>query len=261
MSIALISGSGLYEIEGLKVESEASVATPYGTPSAPYKKGIIDNTSLVFLPRHGTAHSIPPHKVNYRANIWGLKSLGIDRIIAVTAVGSIDPDIKPSSILIPDQIIDTTYGARESTFYDSGKVVHVDFTDPYCSEMRAHLISAAEKSDINIYDSGTYICVNGPRLETAMEIEFFRRIGADVVGMTAMPEAVLARELEICYCGICIVTNFAAGITKERLTTSEVIETMRSSTDKVRKLIKTVIGQIPGQRTCGCKDALKDSSL
>ena len=261
MPTGLISGSGLYEIEGLKLECEKFVSTPYGDPSSPYKLGMVDNTPLVFLPRHGSPHSIPPHKVNYRANIWGLKSLGIDRIIAVTAVGSIDPDIRPGSIIIPDQIIDSTYGARESTFYDAGKVVHVDFTEPYCSEIRSSMISAALKTGINIYQEGTYICVNGPRLETAMEIEFFKKTGANIVGMTAMPEAVLARELEICYCGICIVTNFAAGITDKKLTTTEVIETMKASSEKLRQLLKTVFAEIPENRSCGCKDALKDSGL
>lgn len=261
MPIGLISGSGLYEIEGLKVEGEKSIDTPYGQPSAQYRQGKIEGTALTFLPRHGSPHSIPPHKVNYRANIWGFNALGIDRIMAVTAVGSIDPDIKPGSILIPDQIIDYTQGSRESTFYDNGKVVHVDFTDPYCPAMRTAIMAAAQKCGISVYESGTYICVNGPRLETAMEIEFFRKIGADVVGMTAMPEAVLARELEICYCGICIVTNYAAGITKNRLTTSEVIDTMNASTDRVKKLLRTAVALVPEKRACQCKDALKDSGL
>jgi len=261
MPIGLISGSGLYEIEGLRIEAVKSVATPYGQPSAPYSQGRIDNSALTFLPRHGSPHSIPPHKVNYRANIWGFKSLGTDRIMAVSAVGSIDPDIKPGSILIPDQIIDYSHGSRESTFYDNEKVVHVDFSEPYCPEMRSTLMTAAQKSGISVYESGTYICVNGPRLETAMEIEFFRKIGADIVGMTAMPEAVLARELEICYSGICIITNYAAGITKERLTTSEVIETMHSATDRVKKLIKTALELMPKKRSCQCSHALNDSGL
>ncbi|MBN2653897.1 MAG: S-methyl-5'-thioadenosine phosphorylase [Nitrospirae bacterium] len=261
MSIGLISGSGLYEIDGLKVCGEKPVETQFGAPSAPYRLGEIESIPVTFLPRHGFPHSIPPHKVNYRANIQGFKLLGIDRIIAVTAVGSINPDIKPGSIIIPDQIIDFTYGSRESTFYDSGKVVHVDFTEPYCREMRSSIISAAHKTDINVYERGSYICVNGPRLETAAEIEFFRRSGADIVGMTAMPEAVLSRELEICYCGICIATNFAAGITNERLTTSEVIETMNASTERLKTLLKAAIAEIPQNRSCGCKDALKDSGL
>lgn len=261
MKIGLIGGSGLYEIEGFEIAKEISISTPYGNPSSVYKIGTIDDKEIVFLPRHGIPHSIPPHKINYKANIWGLKSLGVKRIISVSAVGGINKNLSPGNIILLDQIIDMTYGARESTFYDKDRVVHIDFTNPYCPEMRDFIIMASRNINLPIKTAGTYICVNGPRLETAKEIQFFSLIGADVVGMTAMPEASLARELEMCICGISVVTNYAAGISDKRLTTSEVVETMKNSTDSIRSLFKEAIKHITSERNCQCKDALKHAEL
>lgn len=265
MAIGLIGGSGLYEIEGLEITKEVSISTPYGDPSSVYKIGTIDakegEKQIVFLPRHGIPHSIPPHKINYRANIWGFKSLGVERIISVSAAGGINRDMPPGSIIILDQIIDMTLGARISTFYDKDKVVHIDFTNPYCPEMRDFILKASHNIGLPIKPTGTYICANGPRLETAKEIQFFSIIGADVVGMTAMPEAALARELEICISGISVVTNYSAGISESKLTTTEVVETMKNSIDRIKSLIKEVIIQISDSRTCPCKDALKDAEL
>lgn len=265
MKIGLIGGSGLYEIEGLEITKEVSISTPYGDPSSVYKIGTIgakgDEKQIVFLPRHGIPHSIPPHKINYRANIWGFKSFGVERIISVSAVGGINKDISPGDIVLLDQIIDMTYGARESTFYDKDKVVHIDFTNPYCPEMRDFIIEASQNIGLPIKTAGAYICVNGPRLETAKEIQFFSMIGADVVGMTAMPEASLARELEMCVSGISVVTNYAAGISERKLTTTEVVETMKNSLDRMKSLVKEIIMYIPPARACPCKDALKDAEL
>lgn len=256
-----MGGSGLYEIEGLKITKEVHISTPYGEPSSVYKIGTIGDKEIVFLPRHGIPHSIPPHKINYRANIWGFRTLGVERIISVSAVGGINKNLYPGDIVLLDQIIDMTYGARESTFYDKDKVVHIDFTYPYCPEMRYFIVKASQNIGLPIKFTGTYICVNGPRLETAKEIQFFSLIGADVVGMTAMPEASLARELEICISGISVVTNHAAGISESKLTTTEVVETMKQSIDRIKSLLKEVIRHIPPARACPCKDALKDSEL
>ncbi len=261
MTIGLIGGSGLYEIEGLEITKEISISTPYGEPSSVYKIGTIGDKEIVFLPRHGIPHSIPPHKINYRANIWGFKSLGIERIISVSAVGGINKDLSPGDIVLLDQIIDMTYGVRESTFYDKDKVVHIDFTNPYCPEMRDFIFKSSQNIGLPIKSTGTYICVNGPRLETAKEIQFFSLIGADVVGMTAMPEAALARELEICISGISVVTNYAAGISERKLTTTEVVETMKNSIDRIKALIKESVINIPSSRSCPCKDTLKDAEL
>lgn len=261
MRIGLIGGSGLYDIEGLNVMEEVSLSTPFGSPSSTYKIGKIHGAEIAFLARHGTSHNFPPHKVNYRANIWGFKSLGVQRLISVNAVGGINRLLQPGDIVLADQIIDFTYGNRISTFYEQDKVVHVDFTSPYCSDIRDYLINASENAGIDAIKTGTYICVNGPRLETAKEIKFFSSIGGDIVGMTAMPEAVLARELEICMVSLCVVTNYAAGISGSKLTTSEVVATMETSIDKIKSIIKETVKTIPPLRNCPCKDALKDAEL
>lgn len=261
MPIGLIGGSGLYDIDGLEIREEISLSTPYGAPSSTYKLGNLDGTELVFLARHGVPHRIPPHKVNYRANMWGFKSLGVEKIISIGAVGGINSGMPPGSIVILDQIIDMTMGARAATFYDEEKVVHVDFTHPYCAEVRGIFIQAAEYISLPVKKSGTYICVNGPRLETEKEIEFFSFIGADVVGMTAMPEAALARELEMCCTGISVVTNYAAGIAGARLTTTEVVEAMRNSLDAIKTLLTAALPHIPVHRSCTCKDALKEAGI
>ena len=261
MAIGLIGGSGLYEIEGLTLLREVSLSTPFGEPSAPYRIGVFGGSEVVFLARHGTPHRFPPHRVNYRANIWGFKSLGGERIITVSAGGGINRDMPPGSLVLLDQLIDMTYGTRPSTFYEGEKVVHVDFTDPYCAGMREYLLTASRTSGIPLVAGGTYVCVNGPRLETAKEIQFFASIGADVVGMTAMPEASLAREAELCLAGIAVVTNRAAGISGGKLTTTEVVETMRSSLVALKTLLGDVLSLIPPSRGCACKDALQDSFL
>jgi 5'-methylthioadenosine phosphorylase len=260
MAIGLIGGSGLYEIDGLTISREVSPSTPYGPPSSSYTIGTLAGIELVFLPRHGVQHSIPPHKVNYQANIWGFKSLGVDRIIAVNAVGGINPDLAPGTIVLQDQIIDMTSG-RPHTFYDTEKVVHIDFTSPYCPEMRDICIAAAGSISLPVRAAATYICVNGPRLETASEIRFFSQNGADIVGMTAMPETSLGRELEICLLGISVVTNYAAGIAASKLTTTEVVGKMRDSTALIKKLLKAFIPAVPETRSCPCKEALKDAGL
>ncbi|MCS7163537.1 MAG: S-methyl-5'-thioadenosine phosphorylase [Thermodesulfovibrio sp.] len=259
MKIGIIGGSGLSETE---VKKEIiTIKTPFGEPSCPYEIEKLDDREIFFLRRHGNKHSIPPHKVNYRANIYGFKNLGIERIFGIFATGSLNEDMPPGSIVIPDQIIDFTQGMRANTFYEEGKVVHIDFTEPFCSEMRYYLLETAKEFEINLIPKGTYICVNGPRLETAAEIRFFRNIGADIIGMTLMPEASLAREVEICYVAVAVVANYAAGISKFPLTVKEVIETMKNSIDKVSLLIRETIRKLPQQRDCFCKNALKDSSF
>jgi len=261
MPIGLIGGSGLYDIDGLDIREEISLSTPYGQPSSIYRRLVLNGTELIFLARHGIPHSIPPHKINYRANIWGFKSLGVDEIISIGAVGGISGEMRPGSIVIPDQIIDMTMGARPSTFYDGEKVVHVDFTAPYCTRLRDILLHAAGSAGLSVKKNGTYICSNGPRLETAKEIQFFSLIGADVVGMTAMPEAALARELEMCCAGISVVTNYAAGLAGARLTATEVVDTMKNSLDAIKSLLRAAVAQIPAQRVCACKNALEGAEV
>lgn len=258
--IGIIGGSGLYQISGLTITEFARIATPYGSPSDAYAIGDFSGRDFVFLPRHGSEHRVPPHKINYRANIWGFKELKVERIISIGAAGGIGRCTKPGMIIIPDQIVDMTSG-RESTFYDGDDVVHVDFTEPYCPELRSSLFRAAENSGIELKRSGTYVCVNGPRLETGAEIKMFLKAGFDIVGMTAMPEAILAREAELCFVGINVVTNYAAGIAEKRLTTTEVMETMRKAATLVGRLLQKTFHLIPGNRGCYCRNALKEARM
>lgn len=257
--IGVIGGSGLYSMPGLPITRSRKITTPFGDPSDNYIFCEFSGKEIVFLPRHGSPHRIPPHKINYRANIWGFKELGLERIISVNAVGGLSLEMSPGMIVIPDQIIDMTKG-RESTFYD-GEAVHVDFTEPFCPELRDSVLESGKRLGIKLKDGGTYICVSGPRLESRAEINLFSSIGADVVGMTLMPEASLAREAELCFVCIAVVTNYAAGITKKRLTVAEVIETMEGASENVWRLLRLMFDLIPDERKCLCGDALKEARM
>jgi 5'-methylthioadenosine phosphorylase len=259
--IGVIAGSGLYEIPGLTINKRRKISTPYGNPSDQYILGKFGNTEVIFLPRHGNRHNIPPHMINYRANIWGFKKLGVERILSISAVGGIKKGLEPGNIVVLNQLIDMTK-TRKQTFYD-GKtgVIHIDFTEPYCAETRGLLLKAGRRSRIPLINTGTYLAVDGPRLETASEIKAFRVLGGDVVGMTVIPEAPLARELEICYAGISVVANFAAGIGRRKLTTSEVMDAMRASTEKLKRLLKAAFTLLPEKRKCACKDSLNDAKI
>jgi 5'-methylthioadenosine phosphorylase len=258
--VGIIAGSGFYEIEGVGIGELRRIATPFGEPSDVYRICEFSGREFVFLPRHGTPHHIPPHRVNYRANIWGFKNLGVERIFAVNAVGAINKAMTPGDIVIPDQCIDLTHG-RASTFYEGDEVVHIDLTDPYCGELRGVLLRSGKERDVDLYAEGTYACMNGPRLETRAEIEFLERIGADIVGMTAMPEVCLARELEICLAGIAVVTNHAAGISDRKLTATEVVETMKVSLGRVKSVLMEALSLVPEERNCDCGHALRDARI
>jgi 5'-methylthioadenosine phosphorylase len=257
--IGLITGSGFYD-EGMGIREFKKITTPYGEPSDVYRVGEFPEGEFVLLSRHGTPHHIPPHMINYRANIWGMREMGVERIISVNAVGGIEGDLVPGDIVVPDQVIDMTHG-RASTFYEGDEVVHIDFTTPYCTEVRGAIKEAGIESSVSLRDSGTYVCVNGPRLESRAEIQHFFKIGADIVGMTVMPEACLARELELCFAGIAVVTNYAAGISGRRLTTKEVVETMKESLERLKKLVIGAFKHIQGKRSCECSYALKDATI
>ncbi len=260
-AIGVIGGSGLYNIEGLTLKRKKAVRTPFGRPSDHYTIAELRGREIIFLPRHGSDHSIPPHMINYRANIYGFKRLGVERIISISAVGGIKKGLRPGDIVLLDQIIDMTR-TRRSTFYDGRQgVVHIDFTEPYCPEMRRVILEAGRKAGVRIKNGGTYVAVEGPRLETAAEIKAFGMLGADVVGMTGMPETSLARELEICIAGISVVANYAAGISKKKLTTTEVMEVMSATTERLKRLLSGVLESIPPERHCPCKEALKDARI
>ncbi len=208
--VAIIGGSGLTQLEGLEIARREVVYTPYGEPSGPLTHGVLAGTEAVFLARHGYSHTISPHKVNYRANLWALKSIGVERVIAVASVGGIRKDLVPGSLAVPHQIIDYTT-MRENSFFDESKVVHVDFTEPYDPVLRNLLLKAADKSGMTVARDGVYGACQGPRLETAAEINRMEHDGCDMVGMTGMPEAALARELELSYACCAVVANWAAG--------------------------------------------------
>lgn len=256
----IISGSGLYDVPGLEITDSVKVSTPYGEPSDVYRVGSISGKEIAFLPRHGAMHHIPPHRINYRANMWGFRELGIKKIITIGAAGGITTNMKPGSITFPDQIIDFTRG-RASTFYDENEVVHIDFTNPFCPDLREHIMGAARKAGIDVITAGTYVCTNGPRLETSAEIKAYLQLGADMVGMTSMPEAALARELEICLTGLYVITNHAAGIKTDKLTVREVVETMGVSTEKIKSIIKAFFSMDFSAPACLCGQALKGSKI
>jgi len=234
--IALIGGTGLSRLDAMEVERRQVVVTPYGEPSAPLAFGRFDGLPIVFLPRHGEAHTIPPHKVNYRANLWALHSVGVQQVVSIASVGGITQP--PETLCVPDQIIDYTWG-REQTYVECGQrpIKHVEFTHPYCQALRRRLLDAAEQAGIPVVDGGTYGATQGPRLETAAEIQRLERDGCDLVGMTGMPEAALARELDLCFAHLNLVVNWAAGKGDEPITLEAMAEVLSRSIDSVRNIL------------------------
>lgn len=242
MTLAIIGGTGLTQISELTITGEQRIDTPYGEPSAPYITGELAGQRLIFLARHGNPHRFPPHKLNYRANIWGLKQLGVTEIIGVAAVGGITNAMGPAQIAIPDQLIDYTYG-REHTFFadDLEHVTHIDFTEPYTPALRQRIIAAAASLDFAVVESGTYGCTQGPRLETIAEIRRMKNDGCDLVGMTGMPEAALARELGMAYANISVVANWAAGIVDGEITMAEIEKNLQVGMANAIRLLQAVV--------------------
>ncbi len=236
--LAIIGGTGLTRLKTLAITHREMVHTPYGEPSGALTHGRLCGKEVVFLARHGYGHTIPPHKVNYRANIWALHQIGVRKIIAVAAVGGIHADMRPGHLAIPDQIIDYTW-SREHTFFEDNldRVSHIDFTHPYCEELRAILLTGADSAGLAISRSGVYGATQGPRLETAMEINRMQRDGCDLVGMTGMPEAALARELGLCYAACAVVANWAAGRGQGEITMEEIDRHLKEGMEKVALLL------------------------
>ncbi|MEE9447215.1 MAG: S-methyl-5'-thioinosine phosphorylase [Arenicellales bacterium] len=240
---AIIGGSGLSTLKNLKNIRREVGRTPYGDPSAPLTIGTISGEEVVFLPRHGLSHQIPPHRVNYRANIWVLKSMGVERIYAVAATGGIDDDLNAGDIVIPGQLIDYTYG-REQTFFDgeNGDVQHIDFSQPYTENLRKKLIKATKQAGIKAHKTGVYAATQGPRLETAAEINRIAGDGGTIVGMTGMPEAALAKELEMDYAQISLVVNPAAGRgDDEMISFDDILKNLDHGMDKVREILEALL--------------------
>ncbi len=259
--IGIIGGSGLYDPEVIEDPKEYKIYTPYGLPSDNIIIGWLGGRRIAFLPRHGRGHKIPPHKINYRANIWALKSLGVRWIIAVSAVGSLREDYRPGDIVFPDQFIDMTK-SRQYTFFDGPVVAHVSMADPFCPTLRNVLIRSAEKLDIRFHDRGTYVCIEGPRFSTRAESWVWKEVfKADIIGMTLVPEINLAREAGIHYATIALVTDYDVWADRP-VTAEEVAKVMAENVAKAKKLIIEAIPNIPEESEkveCGCEKSLENA--
>lgn len=252
VDLAIIGGTGVYRADMLERTKKIDVETAYGTVNL--LTGEYKGRRVAFLARHGAGHSVPPHMINYRANIIALKNLGAQRVIATTAVGSLNENMGPTDFVLIDQFLDFTK-SRASTFYEGGPhgVLHVDVTDPYCSEMRSFMFQKAQELDLKIHKGGCYVCAEGPRFETPAEIKMYKLLGGDVVGMTNVPEVVLAREAGLCYATVSMVTNFAAGISPNPLSHGEVLEVMKEISGNISRLIMNTIESIPLAGSCQCR--------
>jgi len=255
--IGVIGGSGLYEMEGLEQVAEVVLETPFGKPSDTYITGVLHGVKMAFLPRHGRGHRLLPSEVNYQANIYGMKQLGVDRIISVSAVGSLKEAIVPGHIVIPDQFIDRTRGGRKHTFFGDGIVAHVSLADPTCPCLSEKLFQAALKAGATAHQGGTYICMEGPAFSTRAESNLYRSMGGDIIGMTNLTEAKLAREAEICYGVIALSTDYDCWHdTHEAVTVEAILEVMHKNVAMSRKIIRQVVQDQVLEQTCRCSSAL-----
>jgi 5'-methylthioadenosine phosphorylase len=254
--VGVIGGSGLYAL--LQDATQHEVSTPYGPPSDPITVAEVGGRKVAFLPRHGRDHRYPPHKIPYRANLWALRSLGVRQIIAPCAVGGLRPEFGPGTFVVPDQLIDRTSG-RTQTYYDTG-AVHVNFADPYCPHGRATILAAA--GELAPVDGGTMVVVEGPRFSTRAESRWFSSLGGSIVNMTGHPEAVLARELALCYSSIALVTDLDAGVEGDHgVTQEEVFKVFADNTAKLREVLLAAVAALPATRTCPCPHALDGIKL
>jgi 5'-methylthioadenosine phosphorylase len=256
--IGVIGGSGLYEIEGLCDVREEMVETPFGAPSDAYITGTLEGVRMVFLPRHGRGHRLLPSEVPYRANIFGMKQLGVDRIISVSAVGSMREEIVPGHIVIPDQFFDRTQGRRAATFFGEGLVGHIQFADPVCAELSEILYRAALEVGAEAHRGGTYLCIEGPNFSTRAESRIYRSWGVDIIGMTNIPEARLAREAEICYGTVALATDYDCWHQEhDDVSVEAVVAIIRQNVATARAIIETAARHAAAARSCRCGEALR----
>ena len=255
--IGIIGGSGLYKMEGMARVEEAKVSTPFGEPSDNIILGNLEGVRVAFLPRHGKGHRISPSELPAKANIYALKSLGVERIISVSAVGSLREEIAPLDMVIPDQLIDHTKG-RASTFFTDGIVGHVSLAEPFCPVLRQLAFEASTEVEAKVHKSGTYLVMEGPQLSTKAESQLYRSWGADVIGMTALPEAKLAREAEICYVTLAVVTDYDCWHpTYESATAEMILTNLRTGIHTIKKILRLMLASMPQTRDCACATALK----
>jgi 5'-methylthioadenosine phosphorylase len=259
--LGIIGGSGIYAIDDMDAGESHNLATPFGVPSGPVLEGKLGQTDILFLPRHGEGHRLSPSEIPYRANVYALKQLGATHLVSFSAVGSLKEWLPPRSLVLPDQIIDRT-GERARTFFDGGVVAHVGLADPYCGTLRASLSSAATEAGSRVEMGGTYVCIEGPQFSTRAESELYRSWGASVIGMTAMPEARLAREAELCYAAVAMVTDYdvwhqgAADVTVE-----EVVSNMQANGLAARAILQQLCRDGLPERTCPCQGALSGAIM
>ena len=257
--IGIIGGTGVYDAETYGEVKEIKVYTPFGKTSDLISIGDYKGIRVAFIPRHGRSHSLPPHRVNYRANIWALKQLGVSRIVASSAVGSLREDYKPGDFVIPDQLIDRTK-KRLDTFYEGGQICHISSADPFCPQLRKFFIDFTQGLGLRAQSRGTYVCIEGPRFSTRAESKLFRLWNADIIGMTLYPECVLAREAELCYVSVAMVTDYDVWAEKP-VSTKEIIKTMNENAENFKRLIINAIPQIPKERICSCAYSLKEALI
>lgn len=256
--IGVIGGSGLYDMEDLAEVREVRLDTPFGAPSDVFVTGILHGVKMVFLPRHGRGHRLLPSEVPYRANIYGMKQLGVERIISVSAVGSMREGIVPGHIVVPDQFFDRTQGKRDATFFGQGIVGHVQFADPVCRELSGELVASARRIGATVHEGGTYLCIEGPNFSTRAESKIYRSWGVEIIGMTNIPEARLAREAEICYGTLALATDYDCWHEgHDDVSVEAVVATIRQNVSTARGIIAEVVRSLGKRRGCACEDALK----
>ena len=257
--IGIFGGTGIYDSGLLDDVHEISIETPYGTPSDTITVGLFKGRKIAFLPRHGKKHTIPPHLINFRANIWAFKELGVSRIVAPSAVGSLREELAPGQFVMPTQFLDFTK-SRKGSFSEEGRVIHISVADPFCPEIQSTVLAVAKEQDMQIHMDATYVCIEGPRFSTKAESQFYRSTGADVIGMTLVPECQLAREAQMCYTSIATVTDYDVWAEKP-VTTKEVMETISENVKKTRDLLTGLIDRMPRSRECSCAKALEEAEF
>ncbi|MCX7661276.1 MAG: S-methyl-5'-thioadenosine phosphorylase [Candidatus Omnitrophica bacterium] len=256
--IGIIGGSGLYKIEGIRIVKKIKVETPFGNPSDELILGELEGREVVFLPRHGKGHRIPPHMINYRANIFAMKKLGVERIVSISACGSLKEKMRPLDFVVVDQFVDRTNQARRMTFFEEGIVVHISFSHPVCKELSKSVYDVVKSLKLRVHPKGTYLNMEGPAFSTLAESELYRKWGMDIIGMTNLAEAKLAREAELCYASLCAVTDYDCWHPEhEKVTAQMVLDNLKKNVENAKKIIYKLIKELPSQRTCVCKDALK----
>jgi len=259
VEIGIFGGTGIYDSGILENAQEVTIDTPFGKPSDSITVGIFKGRKIAFLPRHGKKHAIPPHLINYKANIWAFKELGITRIIAPSAVGSLKEVIEPGHFALPTQFLDFTK-SRNGSFSENGRVIHISVADPFCPELQSSILKVAKEQNFHIHKDCTYVCIEGPRFSTKAESKFYRTTGADIIGMTLVPECQLARESQMCYASISTVTDYDVWAEKP-VTAKEVLETLSKNVERTKKILTDLISQIPKTRSCLCAKALEEAEF